>query len=268
MLSSNIKFSLICTGSVLISSGLIAYFVNHLARKLRRNSKQQHKSKEREDFQLDANGVPQALSDVFSPVPECSMTANDETGCCANDKSMACACTAESSSSAIKVARPNLGLPKKEYLALKKAGMLPPLPTVIPTAPTDAKRMLILYATQSGNAESFAKDLHEDACEKGFDASVHDLASFSVPDALAAAGAPPPTLVFLCSTWTGGQPPLAAQPFFAWLRDAAPPGAFAGVPFAVYALGNRCGGGDGDSCCGRESAINPNRRKSASRRTA
>ena len=236
MLSSSMKLGFICSGCLILSGGIIA--VTYLSKR-RRQQIVSGRLKACEDSDVDDNGIPQALSDVLCP----EESHDDDpvpNECCKSDKSSSCACRSENNMedrAKVKVLRPNLGLPKKEYLALKKAGMLPTLPSTNTKRTSDIRRMLIMYATQSGNAESFAKDLFEDASEKGFDASVHDLASFDLASALASADQPP-TLVFLCSTWTGGQPPVAAQPFFMWLRSAAPAGILVGVPFCVYALGN------------------------------
>jgi flavodoxin len=231
------KIGLICSGSLILSGGIVAITIGYFTKRRRQSSKSGN-LKNGEDSVLDANGVPHALADVFSPT-ECSDSSKTQSECCQNDRASSCACRSETNLDDQSKAkpRPNLGLPKKEYLALKKAGLLPAMPVTTTKRAADSRRMIIMFATQSGNAESFAKDLFEDASEKGFDVSVHDLASFNLSAALASTDQRP-TLVFLCSTWTGGQPPVAAQPFFAWIRSLAPAGIFAGVPFCVYALGN------------------------------
>jgi hypothetical protein len=94
------------------------------------------------------------------------------------------------------------GLPKDEYRRLKKAGMLPPKDPAVEAAKVKsaAKKadkgkvakqvvgeedgdvkgrlggMVVLYASQTGNAHNLAKDLYEDASEKGFSVEVTDMA--------------------------------------------------------------------------------------------
>merc|ERR1719183_83067 len=99
-------------------------------------------------------------------------------------------------------------------------------------------RMVVLYASQTGNAQSFAKDLHEDACEKGFDASLQDLATF---DFAAFAKAPPPlpVVAIICSTWTDGvPPPKAKRAFEALSAPSWTATSLARVRYAVFGLGN------------------------------
>lgn len=70
-------------------------------------------------------------------------------------------------------------------MRLKKAGLLPKQQlqrqqeaAMAQASAAGRMTMHVLYATQTGGAESLAKDVREDATEKGFVASIHDRASF------------------------------------------------------------------------------------------
>ena len=145
------------------------------------------------------------------------------------------------------------GLPKEEYRRLKKAGLLPPKdPAQAAATPRSSKDaaigheavkgrlggMVVLYASQTGNAQSLATDLHEDASEKGFAAELADMASF---DFASFVQQPPPlpVLVIICSTWTDGVPPPKAQAAFKRLFSGDwTATALARVRYGVFGLGN------------------------------
>ncbi len=155
------------------------------------------------------------------------------------------------------------GLQKDEYRRLKKAGLLPPKDPAIEAAKARGSKaqaarskaaaaaggqeasakgrlggMLILYASQTGNAQNLAKDLYEDASEKGFAAEVADMGAF---DFAAFVQRPPPlpVMVLISSTWTDGVPPPKAQAAFSTLfADKWSATAFARLRYAVFGLGN------------------------------
>ncbi len=102
-------------------------------------------------------------------------------------------------------------------------------------APAQAPRrpLLILFATESGNAEALAARAKRDAARLGFAARVLDAAD-ATPSDLAGAQ----NLLVIASTWGEGEPPQrAAGLYSALMADAAP--RLDGVRFAVLALGDR-----------------------------
>jgi sulfite reductase (NADPH) flavoprotein alpha-component len=103
----------------------------------------------------------------------------------------------------------------------------------VPAAPpADKPKLLVLYATESGNAEALAGKLKQDAAKRGFAVKVSDMADTTV-EALKNAG----TIIAIIATWGDGEPPQRAAPFYrALMADAAP--RLEGVKFAVLALGD------------------------------
>lgn len=102
-----------------------------------------------------------------------------------------------------------------------------PLAAAKPRAP-----LTILYASESGNAESLALKAKKGAQKHGLDAKVYDMA-----DADMALLAKAKNLVIYAATWGEGDPPARAADFYAALMsDAAP--RLDGVRFAVLALGD------------------------------
>jgi sulfite reductase (NADPH) flavoprotein alpha-component len=98
--------------------------------------------------------------------------------------------------------------------------------------PADKPKLLILYATESGNSEALATKAKQDATKRGFAAKVLDMGDANVGQ-LANAG----TILAIVATWGDGEPPQRAAPFYrALMGDAAP--SLAGVNFAVLSLGD------------------------------
>jgi sulfite reductase (NADPH) flavoprotein alpha-component len=106
-------------------------------------------------------------------------------------------------------------------------------PAALPaTAPADRPKLLLLYATESGNSEALATKTRADAAKRGFAARVLDMADADIAT-LKSAG----TIVAIVSTWGDGEPPQRAAPFYrALMSDTAP--RLDGVKFAVLALGD------------------------------
>ena len=99
-------------------------------------------------------------------------------------------------------------------------------------AAADKPKLLILYATESGNSEALAGKAKQDAAKRGFAVKVLDMADASA-DQLKNAG----TILAIVSTWGDGEPPQRAAPFYrALMGDNAP--SLDGVKFAVLALGD------------------------------
>ncbi len=101
-----------------------------------------------------------------------------------------------------------------------------------PSAAVPTRSLAVVFATQTGTAESLARKTAKHARTRGFAASVIDAAEAS-PTALAGAG----TLLVIASTYGDGDPPDAAQPLWAELNGADAP-RFDDVSFAVLALGD------------------------------
>lgn len=98
--------------------------------------------------------------------------------------------------------------------------------------PAEKPKLLILYATESGNAEALATKTKQDATKRGFATKVLDMADATMAQ-LQNAG----TILAIVSTWGDGEPPQRAAPFYrALMSDQAP--RLEGVKFAVLALGD------------------------------
>jgi sulfite reductase (NADPH) flavoprotein alpha-component len=105
--------------------------------------------------------------------------------------------------------------------------------TAVPAAPAAEKpKLLVLYATESGNTEALAGKVKQDAAKRGFAVKLLDMAD-ATPEVLKNAG----TILALVATWGDGEPPQRAAPFYrALMADTAP--RLEGVKFAVLALGD------------------------------
>jgi sulfite reductase (NADPH) flavoprotein alpha-component len=121
------------------------------------------------------------------------------------------------------------------FLAGYHAALTSPaaLPAAAPAAEPRRKIPLtVLYGTDSGNAEGVADAARKAAAKQGFAARLVDMAD-TAPAEIARAE----HLLVITSTWGEGDPPERAAPFYhALMADDAP--RFAGVPFAVLALGD------------------------------
>lgn len=106
-------------------------------------------------------------------------------------------------------------------------------PVTMPTAPVARVPLTILFASESGNAESLAHAARKAAQKLGFAARVVDMAE-TTPAEIARAE----RLLVIASTWGEGDPPQRAEPFIAALEAQDAPN-FAGTRFAVLALGDR-----------------------------
>jgi sulfite reductase (NADPH) flavoprotein alpha-component len=98
--------------------------------------------------------------------------------------------------------------------------------------PRAAEPLLILYATESGNAEALAGKFASDARRKGFRVTLTDVADTTPADVAKAKN-----LLVIAATWGEGDPPSRAEPFYKALMAGDAP-RFDGVRFGVLALGD------------------------------
>jgi sulfite reductase (NADPH) flavoprotein alpha-component len=99
-------------------------------------------------------------------------------------------------------------------------------------AAVEKPKLLVLYATESGNAEALAGKAKQEAAKKGFSARILDMGDAKV-EQLRGAG----TILVIAATWGDGEPPQRAAPFYrALMADGAP--RLEGEKFAVLALGD------------------------------
>jgi sulfite reductase (NADPH) flavoprotein alpha-component len=96
-----------------------------------------------------------------------------------------------------------------------------------------AEPLLILYATESGNAEGVAAKLAAAARRQGFKVTLKDVADSSPAEAAKAK-----SLLLVAATWGEGEPPARAAGFYRALMAADAP-RLEQVRFAVLALGDR-----------------------------
>ncbi len=108
---------------------------------------------------------------------------------------------------------------------------------ILPNQPSAARAsvpLLILYGSQSGNAEGLAKKLAKHAKARGFATQVQEL------DAIDPASLPQHRHVaILISTWGEGEMPDNAQSFWSRFNDPASALKLASVNYAVLALGDK-----------------------------
>jgi sulfite reductase (NADPH) flavoprotein alpha-component len=120
------------------------------------------------------------------------------------------------------------------FLAGVDAAQGPGAAAGAPAAAPAAARppLLILYATESGNAEALAAKAKASAAKRGFAARTLDMAE-AKPAILTEAR----HLLVIASTWGDGEPPQRAAPFYrALMADGAP--RLEGLRYAVLALGD------------------------------
>lgn len=122
---------------------------------------------------------------------------------------------------------------KSEVVAVKKEKK-----ENVAIKPKDSRKVRILYGTVTGTARNFAHKLSKriDNCTK-FLVEVTDLKDYD-EDKLENED----IVLFICSTWSEGQPPETAKMFYEWLKDFAcdfrvSKNHLAKVKFAIFGLG-------------------------------
>ena len=107
---------------------------------------------------------------------------------------------------------------------------LAPLTEPVPTA-SARERLLIVYGSNTGSCEAFARRIASDAAGRGYGAEVAELDTH-------VRQLPTNGTVILLSASYEGQPPDNARAFLLWI-DAVEPGLLSGLRFAVFGCGNR-----------------------------
>jgi len=104
-----------------------------------------------------------------------------------------------------------------------------PLPVPLPRV---AEKLVVVYGSETGNAEGIALKARKAAQKLGFDAKAFDMADVT-PESLTGIK----NLVVIASTWGEGDPPQRAAAFYKSLMAENAP-RLPGVRFAVLALGD------------------------------
>lgn len=110
-------------------------------------------------------------------------------------------------------------------------GFLAGLFSKAPATSAPLKPLTILFGSQTGNAESLAKRLADEAGKAGFAPTVHDMAQYPTGQL-----AGEKRLLVITSTYGDGEPPDNAKAFWQFLSNGAP--RLEGVEFSVLALGD------------------------------
>lgn len=98
-------------------------------------------------------------------------------------------------------------------------------------SPVVERKLTVLYGTESGNSEELADQAFKAAKQRGFKASLLNMAD-TEPGALKEAG----HLLVVVSTWGDGEPPEAAEEFYQSLMEGEHD--FSGLSYSVCALGD------------------------------
>mmetsp|Transcript_27282 Transcript_27282/g.33277 ORF Transcript_27282/g.33277 Transcript_27282/m.33277 type:complete len:347 (-) Transcript_27282:323-1363(-) len=94
--------------------------------------------------------------------------------------------------------------------------------------------LVVLYGSETGNCESIAKTVHENAEQAGFESSLGTLNEYEKFGLLKGGKA-----VIICSTTGNGDPPRNAEKFFRFVkRRSRPKDTFVGLNYVVLALGD------------------------------
>ena len=94
------------------------------------------------------------------------------------------------------------------------------------------KELMIIFGTETGNAEMLAEDAQRMAPNYGLNATIHDMDDLGLDDFVGVT-----RLLVTCSTWGDGDQPMNAEDLYESVEGASN-GAMNGVNFAVLALGD------------------------------
>ena len=94
------------------------------------------------------------------------------------------------------------------------------------------RELLVIFGTETGNAEELAEDTGSMASKFDLEPRVMDMEDIT-PDDISAAK----RLIVICSTWGEGEQPVNAQDLYDDVSDSED-GSMEGVNFAVLALGD------------------------------
>jgi cytochrome P450/NADPH-cytochrome P450 reductase len=115
--------------------------------------------------------------------------------------------------------------------ATRAAPVVTPAQEETAAAPAHGAPLLILYGSNSGSSEAFARRIASDGQARGYAAKVAPLDDY-------AGMLPKEGAVLVVTASYNGQPPDNARKFAAWLAGA-PQGSLVGVRYAVFGCGNR-----------------------------
>lgn len=107
-------------------------------------------------------------------------------------------------------------------------------PTAAGAAASEKQNLLVLFGSQSGNAESLAKKLAKEANAKGFAARAASLDAIKAADLTRERN-----LLIISSTWGEGDMPDNAQGFWTALNQNGSSPKLNGVRYSVLALGDK-----------------------------
>ncbi len=94
------------------------------------------------------------------------------------------------------------------------------------------RKLLVIFGTETGNAEELAEDTGSMAAKFDLEPSIMDMEDIT-PDDISDAK----RLIVICSTWGEGDQPVNAQDLYDAVSDSED-GIMEGVNFAVLALGD------------------------------
>eukprot|EP00760_Papus_ankaliazontas_P031561 PhM_4_TR5338/c0_g1_i1/m.77777/K05601/hcp; hydroxylamine reductase len=98
------------------------------------------------------------------------------------------------------------------------------------------KKVMIVYGSQTGTSESYAKMLGTFASSHGITPTVHSMNDAA--DVLKSGSYQPDSMLYLCSTYGVGEFPSNAEHFYAALNDDGLAQSIQKVPYAIFGLGN------------------------------